>query len=78
MSPTDTLKGISAKITFDTETIEIPREITSELENIREIQTKINEIVTEKISELKAENKLVETNEPLEDEEDSDEVEDEE
>ena len=73
-----TLKGLSAKITFDTETIEIPMEITSELENIREIQSKINEIVTEKITELKAENKLVETNEPLEDEEDSDEVEDEE
>ena len=47
-------KGLSAKITFDTETIKIPMEITSELENIREIQSKINEIVTEKITELES------------------------
>ena len=69
-----TLKGLRAKITFESETLslEIPVEITSELENIRQIQGEINEIITEKIVELKAENKFVDDDEMEEDEDASD------
>lgn len=67
------LKGLSAKITFEPEgpSREIPIEITSasELENVRQLQTRINEIITEKICELKAENKLAEVPEIEDDEE---------
>lgn len=69
--PSPTLKGLSAKITLDTEVHEIPIEITSELENVRQLQTRINEIITEKICELKAENKLVEIEDEGEEEEDA-------
>ena len=62
MAPPSTLKGLRAEISFETDAAsrEISIEFTSELENIRQIQCKINEIITEKIAELKAENKLVE------------------
>jgi len=67
-----TLKGLSAKITFQTDapSHEIAFEITSELENVRQIQRRINEIVTEKIGELRDENKVVDLD--LDDEEASD------
>ena len=69
-----TLKGLRAKITFEsgTSSLEIPLEITSELENIRQIQGEINEIITEKIAELKTENKFVDDDEMEEDEDASD------
>lgn len=65
------LKGLSAKITFEPEgpSCQIPIEITSELENVRQLQARINEIITEKICELKAENKLAEAPE-IDDDED--------
>ena len=69
-----TLKGLRAKITFESETLslEIPVEITSELENSRQIQGEINEIITEKIAELKTENKFGDDDEMEEDEDASD------
>ena len=58
------LKSLSVSITLEDDEpvssnilVGVP---TSELEKIRELQTEINGIITEKISSLKAENKLLE------------------
>lgn len=58
------LKSLSASIVLNdeepiTSNINVS-EITSELENIRALQSEINGIITEKIASLKAENKLPE------------------
>jgi len=58
------LKSLSVSITLeDDEPVSsniLVSVSTSELEKIRELQTEINGIITEKISSLKAENKLLE------------------
>lgn len=62
---TSVLKSISVTVSFETEQaaysshVDIT-ETANEFENIREIQGKINEVVTERIDLLKAENKLLE------------------
>lgn len=63
------LKSLSVSITLETDepvTSKILVGNTEELEEIRTLQTKINTVITEKISSLKAENKLIE--EPVEEE----------
>lgn len=58
------LKSLSVSITLeDDEPVSsniLVSVSTSELEKIRELQTEVNGIITEKISSLKAENKLLE------------------
>lgn len=61
---TSTLRSLGVKISFESETlpIEINSNVTDDLENIRQIQGKINEIITEKMK-----NKSVEDEEDEED-----------
>lgn len=65
---TSILKSLSVSITLETDesfNSKILVENAAELDEIRALQAEINTIITEKISSLKAENKLIE--EPVED-----------
>lgn len=70
------LKSVSFAVTFEGEEaskLYLETE-NAELENIRQVQGHINELITGKISELKAENKLTEASiedEPSESESDN-------
>lgn len=70
---TAVLRSLSVSITLETDeavTSNILISVSSsELEKIRELQTEINGVITEKISRLKAENKLLEEVEQAEEEE---------
>lgn len=59
------LKSLSVSITFAAEevvnsSVLLSEQAGSELDKIRELQTEINTVITEKITSLKAENKLPE------------------
>lgn len=71
---TSVLKSLSVSITLETDepiTSKILVGNTAELEEIRKLQAEINTVITEKISSLKAENKLIE--EPVEEESETEE-----
>lgn len=71
MTTTPVLKSLSASITLETDgpVVFLNVQAASELDKIRELQTEINAVITEKISSLKADNKLPEV---LEDEDECD------